>query len=496
LHAVDLSTGSDALPPVELAATYPGTGPESSNGVITFHPFMTWVRAGLVLWKKTIYVFFGSHCDNETFINNVNNSVYANGYSGFIMAYDEGTLKQVAVSNLNPSGGPPDGDLKLGSGCTIWNAGCAPAVDASGNIYAPTGNGPFNPSAGDYGDSCVKLTIDRTNQRINVVDYFTPYDQAAMAAADEDYGSGAAMVVPGQMDTQGVKHYYITANGKDGNLYLLDVNNLGKYNAGGSDNSNALEEIVGGLRGGVWSSGPYFHGALYFGPAGHALCRYCFDANAHLKSLPASKSAINFGYPGTSPTVSAFGTNNGIIWALERTSTVAVLHAYNANDLTIELWNSAQNAARDGLDTAVKFVVPTVCNGEVFIGTAGGVTEFGLLNRTAATDVTTLMNVVASGFTLLSNGHYQQTLTLTNSGTTALTSPFSVVVDNLPPTMMLANRNGSTSAVTPAASPYVNVVLSAPLAPGQSVSTPLEISDPTKAPITYNLRVLAGSGSR
>lgn len=210
----------------------------------------------------------------------------------------------------------------LGSGCTIWNAGCAPAVDASGNIYTPTGNGPFNPSAGNYGDSCVKLTIDRTNQRINAVDYFTSYNQAALAAADQDYGSGPAMVIPGQMDTRGVKHYYVTANGKDGNLYLLDVNNLGKYNASGSDNSNALEVIAGGLRGGVSSSGAYFHGALYFGPAGHALCRYCFDANARLKTLPASKSTFNFGYPGTSPTASAFGTNNGIVWALERTSTV------------------------------------------------------------------------------------------------------------------------------------------------------------------------------
>jgi hypothetical protein len=248
--------------------------------------------------------------------------------------------------------------------------------------------------------------------------------------------------------------------------------------------------------GGVHSSAAYLRNSLYFGPSGHGLVRYTFNANALLNTTAASWTSITFEYPGATPTVSAFGTGNGIVWALERTSTVGVLHAFNATNLTIELWNSAQNAARDGLDAPVKFAVPTVGNGKVFIGTATGVTQFGLLNPTAATDVTASVNVVASGFTILSNGHYQQTLTLTNNGKTALSSPLSVVVDNLSPSLMLVNRDGATSVTAPVASPFPNLDLSAPLAPGQSVSTPLEFSNPSNAQITYTLRVLSGSGSR
>ncbi|HEY0792771.1 MAG TPA: hypothetical protein VGD78_17035, partial [Chthoniobacterales bacterium] len=447
LHAIDLATGQDALPAVELGATYPGTGPESSNGTQTFHPFASWNRAGLVLSNRTIYIFFGSHCDNETFTNSVTGAQYANGYSGFIMAYDEGTLKQVAVGNLNPSGGPPNNWVKYGSGNTIWNAGCAPAVDAAGNIYAPTGNGPFNPSQGNYGDSCVKLSTDLTGGRINVVDSFTPFDQATLANLDKDYGSGAAMLIPGQTDANGQKHYFVTANGKDGNLYLLNRDNLGGYSTSGS-NDNAYQEIVGGLQGGVWSSPAYFHGALYFGPNGQPLRRYVFDRTPLLKASSSSSSGTPYQYPGASPAISAWGSTNGIVWALQRVSSSApgVLHAYNSGNLALELWNSGQNSGRDGLDTAVKFVVPTIANGRVFVGTATTVSEFGLLNPTPAVDVTGSVTVLQHRISRSPiNGYYRQTVTLTDAGSTVLSAPLSLVLPGLSPNAQLANRSGGTT---------------------------------------------------
>ncbi len=495
INALDLSTGQDAIPAVELAATYPGTGPESSNGVITFHPFMSWVRAGVVLWNNTIYLTFASHCDNETFTNNVNGSKYVGGYSGFIMAYDEATLKQVAVGNLVPNGGPPDGDLQYGSGGTIWNAGCAAAVDSNGYMYGSDGNGAFNPAAGSYSDSLVKLSTNLSTGRVSVVDYFTPYNQAALAAKDQDYGSGSSLVIPDQKDASGKVWHLVTANGKDGNIYIANRDNLGKYNAGGSDNHNIYQEIVQGAAGGVFSSPAYFNGALYFGPASHQIRRFSFT-NAKLNTVPDNMSPNTFAWPGTSPTISAFGTANGILWAHERTKTNAILHAYDANDLDDELWNSSQNSSRDGLDTPVKFVLPTVANGRVFIGTVTAVTEYGLLSPTLATNVSSSVRVSRAGVTKLSNGHYQQFVTVTNNSPSTLTGPLSLVVDNLSASAYLYNRSGATTVVTPAASAYQNGLLTGSIAPGQGVTYRLEFVNPSGATVSYTTRVLAGSGSR
>ena len=215
-------------------------------------------------------------------------------------------------------------------------------------------------------------------------------------------------------------------------------------------------------------------------------------------------SSIAYGYPGTTPSISAFGTT-GIVWAYETTSAGnAVLHAYDAANLATELYNTTQNAARDsfGAGAAIKFSVPTICNGKVYAGTAISLAAFSLLTPIAATEVT---GTVQLAFTALqyqsSTKHYIQSVTLTNSGSTSLSSPLSLIFDGLSANASLANASGATTVTVPAASMFINVPLSSPLAPGANVTVQLSWIDSIQPPavpaITYaKTRVLAGPNSR
>jgi hypothetical protein len=501
LHVLDLSTGQDMVTPVTIQASYPGSGPGSNGqGLVIFDPGKQRQRAALLLANHNIFIAWGSFCDPEIL-----------PYSGWIIGYDEKTLAQKYALNANPNGLPTSTDLPDGSGNGIWGAGGALAADNNNpaNIFATTGNGPFDtnlvngfPQNGDYGDTFLKLS-----PTLRVTDYFTPYNQFNLATADHDFGSSGTVVLPGMKDSNNIIRHLAVACGKDSNIYIVDRDNMGKYIPGATSNTNLYQEVFSVLPGGLYSTPAYFNGSLYFGPNGHSLRQFKFTS-AKLRTTAASVTSIPFGYPGTTPSVSAFGTTGGIVWAYETTSGAnpgnAVLHAYDALKLATELYNSTQNSARDsfGVAAAIKFATPTVCNGKVYVGTANSLAAFALLTPTPATEVTGSVQPVFSALQYQpSTKHYIQTVSLTNAGGANLVPPLSLVFDNLSDNAALANASGATTVTFPLASPYINVPLSTPLGPGQSVTVQLSWIDAIQPPagpaIAYDkIRVLAGPNSR
>jgi outer membrane protein assembly factor BamB len=358
LHALDVATGAELSgSPSEIAATFPGTGANSSGGNVVFAPGQYAERVGLLLLNHTIYLGFTSHCDQEP-------------YTGWLMAYSESSLAQTGVLNLTPNG----------SEGSIWMSGAGLAADSSGNIYFLDANGTFDatlnaggfPVNGDYGNGFLKVSTAGGN--LSVADYFEPYNTVAESNADEDLGSGGALVLPDLKDASGNVHHLAVGAGKDQNIYVVDRDNMGKFNP---QNDNAIYQQIKGAIGGVWSMPAYFNNTVYYGAVSDRLKAFPI-ANAKLATAAAAQSANTFAYPGTTPSISANGTSNGIVWAVENSSP-AVLHAYDATTLQ-ELYNSNQAAAnRDHFGNGNKFITPLIVDGKVFIGTPSGVAEFGLL---------------------------------------------------------------------------------------------------------------------
>jgi len=358
LHALDLVTGAELFGgPVEIQATYAGTGAGSQNGIITFAPGQFAERAGLLELGGVIYIAFTSHCD---FLP----------YTGWVMGYNALTLAQTSVIDVTPNG----------SEGAIWMAGTGLAGDSNGYIYFLDANGTFDttldsngfPINGDYGNAFIKLS---TSPKLAVADYFNMYNTVQESNDDEDLGSGGALVLPDLKDNNGQTHHLAVGAGKDSNIYVVDRDNMGKFNP---NNDNAIyQELDGALPGGVWANPAYFNNTVYYGSVGQPLLAFPIS-NAKLASSPSSQSPTTFRYPGTSPAVSANGTTNGIVWAVENSSP-AVLHAYDATNLANELYNSNQAGSRDQFGPGNKFITPLIVNGKVFVGTQTGVAEFGLL---------------------------------------------------------------------------------------------------------------------
>jgi hypothetical protein len=207
-----------------------------------------------------------------------------------------------------------------------------------------------------------------------VADYFTMSNTTQESDADQDLGSGGVLVLPPLNDAQGQPRALAVGAGKDQHIYVVDRNNLGKFN---SNTNSIYQDLPNSLSGPVFSSPAWFNGKLYYGAVGDSLKAFSF-ANGAFGANPASRSSNTFGYPGATPSISANGTANGIVWAAEN-GNPAVLHAYDANDLSRELYNSAQAAnGRDNFGAGNKFIVPTVVNGKVYVGTTNGVGVFGL----------------------------------------------------------------------------------------------------------------------
>jgi outer membrane protein assembly factor BamB len=358
LHALDLTTGAELFGgPTTIAATYPGKGLGSKGGTLTFEPELYAERAGLLLLNGTIYMGWSSHCDIPP-------------YTGWLMAYSESTLQQTSVLNLSPNGGRG----------TIWQSGAAMASDGT-NIYFLDANGTFDttlnssgfPSYGDYGNAFLKVS---TSGGLAVADYFAMYNTVEQSDRDNDFGAGAALLLPPQITSKGATVNLAVGAGKDGNIYLANEANMGKFSA---KNNNAIyQEVKAALGTGMWAMPAYFNGSIYFGPESGSLKQFTLTS-AKLSTAAVSESTQTFKYPGTTPSVSANGTTNGIVWTVEHVDP-SVLHAYEASNLGTELYNSDQAAHnRDHFGVATHFGVPTISNGKVYVGTNNGVAVFGLL---------------------------------------------------------------------------------------------------------------------
>ena len=358
LHALDVTNGTELFNgPVSITATY--TSSAAGSVATTFEPGQYEERAALLLSQGVIYTSWTSHCDIPP-------------YSGWIIGYSESTLAQASVLNIAPNSN---------SGPSIWMAGDGPGADASGNIYLLSANGAFEttldsngfPNQQDYGNSFLKLAATPTS--LAVSDYFAMWNEVSESDTDKDLGSGGELVLPDLTDSSNTVHHLVVGAGKDGNIYLVDRDNMGKYNTVGN---SIWQQVSGPLGGSVFSSPAYFNGTLYYSGSGEALKAFPFT-NARLATTASSQSSTQFTFPGTSPAVSANGTANGIVWTHENTST-AVLHAYDASNLSHELYNSNQAANnRDHFGTGNKFITPTIADGKVFVGTQNGVAVFGLL---------------------------------------------------------------------------------------------------------------------
>jgi hypothetical protein len=358
LHALDLALGTELFSgPVDIQATYPGSGDNSSNGSVVFDPGQYVERAALLLLNGVIYTGWSSHCDIRP-------------YTGWIMGYSESTLAQTSVLNVTPNGNEG----------SIWMAGAGLAADTSGNIYFLDANGEFDttlnpsgfPSMGDYGNSFMKLST--AGGHLAVADYFEMDNGVQESDSDTDLGSGGTIVLPDLIDGSGNTWHLAVGAGKDSNLYLVNRDSMGKFSA----NSNNIYQQLGDvLPGGVWAMPAYFNNTVYYGSVGSPIQAFTIT-NAKLSTSATAQTATSFGYPGATPSISANGASSGIVWAVEN-STPAVLHAYNAANLN-ELYNTNQaSGSRDQFGAGNKFITPMIVNGKVFVGTPNGVAVFGLL---------------------------------------------------------------------------------------------------------------------
>jgi hypothetical protein len=356
LHALDITTGAELFAgPMNISASFPGTGDNSSNGNVVFDPAQYKERAALLLLNGVVYTTWASHCDIRP-------------YTGWIMGYNQTTLAQTSVFNVVPNG----------SAGAIWMSDTGPAADSSGNIYILDANGDFGttlnaggfPGNGNYGNAFLKIS---TSAGLAVADYFEMQNQQQENDSDADLGSGGALVLPDLTDSTGNVRHLAVGSGKDGHIYVVNRDAMGKFNSG---SNNIYQELSGVLGGGVFSMPAYFNGTLYYGAVGDAIKAFKVT-NAKLATGPASQTSNTFRYPGATPSISANGTSNAIVWAAENTSP-AVLHAYDASNLH-ELYNSNQAGSRDQPGSGNKFITPTIVNGKVYVGTQDSVGVFGLL---------------------------------------------------------------------------------------------------------------------
>jgi uncharacterized protein YegP (UPF0339 family) len=361
LHAVDITTGQEQFNgPTEIAATYPGVGDNSANGEVIFDAKQYKSRPGMLLLNGVVYTGWGSHCDFRP-------------YTGWLIGYDRLTLKQAAVFNFAPNG----------SEAALWNSGAGIAADAStGQIFVAVSNGTFDttlnangfPNQSDFGNAFVRLNV--VNGQLNAQDYWTMSNTVPESAQDADLGSGGVLLLPDLTNASGQTVKLGTGAGKDGKLYVFNRMNMGKFNS--QNNSALYQEFPAALGGTVFSTPAWFNGTVYYGAVGDRIRAFTVN-NALLSTQPASATDNFFEYPGATPAISANGTSDPVLWAVENANP-AVLHAYDATNLAHELYNSNQaGSGRDQFGPGNKFIVPTIADGRVFVGTTNSVAVFGLM---------------------------------------------------------------------------------------------------------------------
>jgi hypothetical protein len=358
IHALDVTTGAEQLGgPVAVQAAVPGSGNFSANGQIVFQPAQFKERAALLLLNGVVYTSWTSHCDDGP-------------WNGWIMGYNESTLAQTAYLTVTPNGG----------GASIWQSGGGLAADSQGNIYALLGNGTFDttldangfPSSQDYGNAFIKVST--SGGALAIVDYFNMSNTQSESQMDTDLSSGGVMLLPDLSNGSGGTVQLGIGAGKDGNIYVVNRNNMGKFN---SSSNNIYQTLSGAVPNGVFGVPAYFNNVVYYCDINGTLKAFAITNGKLATSAP--HTAAYFINPGLLPSISANGTSNGIVWGIENTSP-AVLHAFAANDVTQELYNSNQAAnGRDNFGSGNKFITPMIADGKVFAATQNSVAVFGLL---------------------------------------------------------------------------------------------------------------------
>lgn len=351
LHALAITTGAEKFGgPVQITASVHGKGSGSKNGEVRFDALRENPRAALLLLNNVVYLSWGSSCDVDP-------------YHGWVMAYDAQTLAQKAVLNVT----------RDGSEGGIWASDTGLGADASGKVYVATGNGTFDAATGgrDYGDSLLKLGLDGSS--IVVLDYFTPFNQAQLNDADADLGSSGPTLLP---DQPGAHRHLLLQPAKGAMIYVIDRDQMGQFRAEG-------DAVVQRIRmsGGGYGAMAYWNGNVYFACSGDSLRDFALE-NGQLKLR--SSSGIRLDNPGATPSVSADGTKNAIVWALATKTwngpdRSAVLYAFDANNLSEPIYTSEQNSKRDRAALATRFVIPLVVNGHLYFGARDEVEVYGLL---------------------------------------------------------------------------------------------------------------------
>lgn len=349
LHALSITTGLDQPgSPVVIHAQVKGN---------KFDGLKEAQRPGLLLVNGTLFIAWASHCDNQP-------------YHGWVMSYDESTLKQLEVWNSTPNGG-------LGG---VWQSGGGVASDGT-YVFFATGNGTYDgPKGGqDFADSVIKGPA--ISKPPHPFDYFTPYNQQSLSNGDTDVGSGGVLLLPDQGEGSPHQHLLVQV-GKSGSIYLIDRDHMGGFNP---NNNNQIVQDMENAIGGLWASPGWWNNNVYFGGSGDYLRQYTFDPTTGLLSTTAVATATYSGFPGPTPSISANGTSDAIVWTIQvdnyGSSGQAILHAYDANNIGTELYNTTQDSSRDQPGISVKFTVPTVVNGKVYVPTAAQVSVYGLLGN-------------------------------------------------------------------------------------------------------------------
>ena len=374
LHALDITSGAEKFSgPVQIAGSVPGVGVDSVNGVVTFNSHQQIQRSALLLSNGVVYVAFAGYSDTDP-------------YHGWIFGYNAATLARVSIFNATPNAVATATDLFPGEG-GIWQSGQGPSADASGYVYAITGNGSFSANTGgvDYGDSFLKLDPQHLQSgRLSVADWFTPYNQQLLSQTDLDVGSTGVLLIPGTN--------YLVGGGKEGILYQIDKTNMGHYNGPGGP-----DQVV--QRFPILPLTKLFNSPILWDrPAGRLV--YIWGISGPLEALgftggllqqtpvATGSTSLSQGFPGGAISLSANGsdTSTGIVWASHpapssqpSTNKAGVLRAYNAANIGIELWNSGINP-NDSVGIHTKYNAPTIANGKVYLGTSSGqLVVYGLI---------------------------------------------------------------------------------------------------------------------
>ena len=367
IWALDITTGLQKTTPTLVAASVEGNAVDNVGGTISFQATQQLQRSALTLLNGTLYVAYAGYADTDP-------------YHGWVLGFNASTLQLTSVLNTTPNHPAPADPFQSEEG-GIWQAGNGFTSDGT-RLYVMTGNGDFQTSVGDYGDSFLEITPDSSTQPTNknghglsITDYFTPFNEQNLAQNDTDLGSGGTMFLP---DQPGPHPHLLIGSGKQGVIYVIDRDNMGQFNA---STDNVVQKVS--LNGhGTWSSPAYFNNMIYEHASGDVLKAFAL-ANGVLSAAPDRPGCHELFLPRATPSISSNGNANGIVWDVQYDATHAVLLRYNATPngtALTQLFNSNQNVARDQLGAGVKFVTPLIANGHVYVGTTGGLAVFGLLS--------------------------------------------------------------------------------------------------------------------